>query len=615
MTLSVVQKTIRAIVATGILFLVAILAMGLLSYRLSDLDYWTIHTHKVIEELKDSLSSLQDVETGDRGYLLTHRQEFLDVYKSGKVFTFTHIDEIKRLTMDNAIQQQNVVALAAIARKRIEKATELLAKFQQSADTSGLVIGMGEGKKLMDAFREQIKVMTSTEDKLLQKRMADLRFTQYATWTTTAGLAALAMMLLNWVFQITRTAIQDEKRIAEDQTRKQEHTFRLLVSGVKDYAIFMLDPGGHVMTWNEGAELNKGYKAEEIIGRHFSCFYVDEDIQLGTPATELLEAIASGRCEVEGLRKRKDGSTFWANVVISAIKDEQGELIGFAKVSRDLTERRLADDARTAISAEKLRVSVLNAEIEQQKRIEKALKEVTINLARSNADLQQFAYVASHDLQEPLRAVTGFLTLLASKQAGNLDADSQKYINHAVEGAHRMRALVNDLLAYARVESRGKELEPVQLSKVLDRVKLDLSAAIDESAAVIISDELPTVMGDTTQLAQLFQNLIGNAIKFRSSMAPEVRIKCNPQNSDWLFSFQDNGRGFDMEHAERIFVIFQRLQGREQASGTGIGLALCKKIVERHNGKIWVESKPDQGSTFFFTLPQSIGDAKDNDNH
>jgi PAS domain S-box-containing protein len=404
-------------------------------------------------------------------------------------------------------------------------------------------------------------------------------------------------------------------KAAEEALRHTNENFRLLVSGVRDYAIFMLDVDGNVITWNEGAERNKGYKAAEIIGRHFSCFYVEEDIQLGRPAKELAEAIATGRSEDEGLRKRKDGSTFWANVVISSIKDEHGELIGFAKITRDLTEQRLADDARAAINEEKRRVSELNAEIEQQKRIEKALKEVTINLARSNADLQQFAYVASHDLQEPLRAVTGFLSLLVKKESGNLDADSQKYINHAVEGAHRMRALVNDLLTYARVESRGTEFEPVQLSKVLERVKSDLSVQIEENGALIDSDQLPTVTGDPTQLAQLFQNLIGNAIKFRSSQAPSVRIKCNRQRCDWLFSVQDNGRGFDMEHAERIFVIFQRLQGRESASGTGIGLALCKKIVERHNGKIWVESKPDQGSTFFFTLPQSNGDTKEDGNH
>ncbi len=473
MALSVIQKTVRGLIATGILFLVAVVAMGFLSYKLSDVDYWTIHTHKVIEELKDSLSSLQDVETGQRGYLLTHKQDFLEPYNSGSASAFTHIDEIKRLTVDNPIQQQSVVALNAMARKLLAKTSEILEKSQQSPDAAGQLIATGESKKLMDAYREQIKVMIDNEDKLLQKRITDLRFAQYAIWTTTACLASLAIMLLTWVFQITRTAIQEEKR----------------------------------------------------------------------------------------------------------------------------------------------QVSELNTEIEQRKRIEKALKETTVNLASSNADLQQFAYVASHDLQEPLRAVTGFLTLLASKQAGNLDADSQRYINHAVEGAHRMRALVNDLLTYARVESRGRELKPVQLSKILDRVKLDLSAAIDESAAVIISDELPTLTGDPAQLGQLFQNLIGNAIKFRNSRAPEIRIKCQPQNNDWLFSVQDNGRGFDMEHAERIFVIFQRLQGREQASGTGIGLALCKKIVERHNGKIWVESKPDQGSTFFFTLPQVNGDDKNNGNH
>jgi signal transduction histidine kinase len=253
----------------------------------------------------------------------------------------------------------------------------------------------------------------------------------------------------------------------------------------------------------------------------------------------------------------------------------------------------------------KEKVDRLETEIEQRKQVEKTLKDTTVRLSRSNSDLQQFAYVASHDLQEPLRAVTGFLTLLTSTKAEKLDEESRGYIKHSVDGAQRMRSLVNDLLTYARVESKAKAFETVKLSAVLDNVKSDLAVAIDESSASVISDELPTVKGDATQLRQLFQNVIGNAIKFRkSTVAPEVQIRCTDENEHWLFAIKDNGRGFDMEHAERIFIIFQRLQGREEASGTGIGLSLCKRIVERHGGKIWVESKPDEGSTFFFTIPK-----------
>lgn len=250
-------------------------------------------------------------------------------------------------------------------------------------------------------------------------------------------------------------------------------------------------------------------------------------------------------------------------------------------------------------------VENLEAEIDQRRRTEISLKATTLNLTRSNNDLQQFAYVASHDLQEPLRAITGFLTLLVKKQGQNLDEDSRTYIQHAVEGAERMRALVNDLLSYARVESKAQEFTTVDLYKIIETVKKDLATSINESNAYIETSDLPQINGDSIQLGQLFLNLIGNAIKFRSDAAPIIKIKAEMRADDWLFSVADNGRGFEMEHAERIFVIFQRLQGREQASGTGIGLALCKKIVERHGGSIWVEAKPNEGATFFFTIPNS----------
>jgi PAS domain S-box-containing protein len=336
----------------------------------------------------------------------------------------------------------------------------------------------------------------------------------------------------------------------------------------------MLDPSGHVNTWNVGAERIKGYKEEEILGRHFEIFYPIDNRE--EPGKQLQIAAAVGRTETEGWRVRKDGSRFWANVVLTALRDSSGRLIGFTKVSRDLTAQRKAQEDLTNQAQE---------------------------LARSNSDLQQFAYVASHDLQEPLRMVISYIQILADRYKGKLDADSEECIDFAVEGALRMRQLITGLLAYSRLSNARQPLTQTDLTDVLKDVVANLEVAIQESGTIVTVDELPTIMADPLQMSQLFQNLIGNAITFRREKAPHIRVSAKLQESHWLFSVADNGIGIKPEHYERIFIIFQRLHDRMQYKGTGMGLAICKKIVARRGGRIWVESDAGKGSTFFFTIP------------
>jgi len=232
-------------------------------------------------------------------------------------------------------------------------------------------------------------------------------------------------------------------------------------------------------------------------------------------------------------------------------------------------------------------------------------KQIEEELARSNQELQQFAYVASHDLREPLRAVVGYLQLLQKRCGEQLNEEAHRFVERALAATFRMDNLTHDLLAYSRVGTRGQPLQPVDCEYVLEQALANLQVAIEESGAKVTHDPLPTVQADPSQLGQVFQNLIGNALKFRREEAPQVHIGAERNGTHWRFFVRDNGIGIEPQYAERIFVIFQRLHSRQKYEGTGIGLAICKRIVERHGGRIWVESEPGKGSTFFFTLPDA----------
>jgi signal transduction histidine kinase len=267
----------------------------------------------------------------------------------------------------------------------------------------------------------------------------------------------------------------------------------------------------------------------------------------------------------------------------------------YRAIQRETRERQQAEAS----------LKQLNEELEArvQERTAK-LKEANVNLVHSNRELEQFAYVASHDLQEPLRAVNSYAQLITRKYQGNLDAKADKYLGYIMEGATRMQQLINDLLEFSRVGTRGKPLKPTDCEAVLRQVLDNLKVAIAENYALVTHDPLPTIIGDEIHLIQLLQNLIGNAIKFRNEEPPQVHISAREQENEWLFEVRDNGIGLESEYFERIFTIFQRLHSKSEYPGTGIGLAVCKKIVERHGGRIWVESEIGAGTTFYFTTPR-----------
>lgn len=362
------------------------------------------------------------------------------------------------------------------------------------------------------------------------------------------------------------------------QLKQSEERLTQMTEDVSDYAIFLLDPEGKVESWNLGAKNIQGYSSEEIIGRNFAEFFTPRDRKRQTPAKLLKDAASHGQISNERWMLRKNGDLYWGSFTITALV-ENDQLIGFTTVALDLTKR---------------------------KRAEEALEQHALRLANQNKELEQFTYVASHDLQEPLRTITSFTDLLQKEYRGQMDEKANKYLDFMSDAANRMSQLIKGLLDYGRVGAQ-RELISVNAATIIKEVQQDLSSMIEESQTTISIGELPELKVYDTEFRLLFQNLISNAIKFRKPGKPaEITIKATDEKDHWLFSVKDNGIGILPEHKNKIFVIFQRLHHRQAYEGTGIGLSHCRKIVELHNGSIWVDSEPEKGSIFYFTISKQI---------
>ena len=369
--------------------------------------------------------------------------------------------------------------------------------------------------------------------------------------------------------------------------RKSEERYHKMIAEIEDYAIILLDTNGNIQNWNTGAEKIKGYKAEEIIGKNFRIFYLPQDRDNKLPEKLLERVIREGKSAYEGGRVRKDGSTFWGSIVVTALHDDNGEVIGLSKVTRDLTEKKKAEDK---------------------------MREYLAELENRNSELEQFAYIASHDLQEPMRKIQTFTEVIER----NLDDEVivKRYFEKINTSARRMVELITSVLNYSRLSKERDLREDADLNEVLAGIESDFELPIREKNAKIVYNGLPVLKAHPLQMHQLFSNLISNALKF-SSGSPVITISSQKIAKEGMKSspvvltadqyleivVKDNGIGFEQEYENLIFSMFQRLHPRQEYAGTGIGLAICKKIMENHKGFMRAEGEPRKGSSFYLYFP------------
>jgi len=387
---------------------------------------------------------------------------------------------------------------------------------------------------------------------------------------------------------------------AKEALRQSEERFRLLVSSVPDCALYVLDLQGCVVLWNDGAQRLKGYTAAEILGQSFSLFYTPEDRAQGAPEGTLRRAAVQGHDEAQGWRVRKDGSRFWAEVRTTAMYDVQERQIGFSKVTRDLTEPRRVEEAIRGLNASlEQRVTARTAELATANRQLKAI----------NEELEAFAYSVSHDLRTPLRAISGFGELLVASHSPALDERGRHYLDRMCNGATRMGQLIEDLLALSRLTRTEMRTTAVDLTALAHAVAATLSQAEPERVVTWDIAEGLTVHGDAALLRVALDNLLGNAWKF-TSRRPTARIVVGARREEGqtVYFVRDDGAGFDMAYADKLFGAFQRLHTVREFAGTGIGLATVQRIIHRHGGRVWAQGAVEQGATISFTLTVPEGD-------
>ncbi len=558
--------------------LVILVVIGVASFQtirnLVNTGEYVSQTHQVLEALQALDSTTKDFLRGARGFALSGQEDQLEPYVDASSAYPVLIARLRKLLSENPNQTERLKKAEDLISQVIHESTTIVKLRRVDADSALQRVKLGVANQLMDRVVQAIGTMQEFERTRLQDREQSARQAARQAQNIILIGSALALLiagLAGWVIQRDLTRREQTERAL----RENEEKFRAFVETTGEW-IWSADREGRRTYSNPAVTSILGYTPQELLGHHVLELVHPED---KTDAGERFSTFATGKKGWTGMTlkfRHLNGSYRWLESNAVPIVSEEGDFQGFRGADRDVSERRKAEET---------------AELRAR------------DLARSNAELEQFAYVASHDLQEPLRMVVNYCKLLERRYSGKLDKDADDFIHFAVDGAVRMQRLIEDLLAYSRVGTKGAKFVPTDCNKVVEQAMANLKMAIMEKSAEVTYEKLPTVMGDFQQLTQLFQNLIGNSLKFQTpGQVPRVQISAEGKDGEWLFTVKDNGIGMDPEFFEKIFVIFQRLHTKAEYSGTGIGLAICRKIVERHGGRIWVDSQEGQGTTFQFTL-------------
>ncbi len=599
----------RTLIAGIVLVIGGVLVFDIASIRqaqrLQDTSASVRHTNQVLYQTQQVLVFSSDYETKTKEFLLTGDSGLHDPLWRLAVQLHETIDSLRALTVDNPIQQVRIDTLLQSTNRSMTLLNQQIRVRQLRGLEPAAVTAAADTELpvVSDRIRFVVQELQSEENRLLGlRREANRRTASGLQDVLTALIVAIAVLLLILLLRI-RADLSKAKKAKDQLSRFNKEleeqvmlkTADLRASQEKYKTIFYKSP---LPKWiydrdtlkfievNEAAVANYGYSQEEFLGMKIDDIRPQDDVKL------LMEELDELRRDYpEGSRHgywrhvKKNGEIIFVEVTAHPLEYERRN--ARMVVVNDITARRQAE----------LLMQQLNEDLEKR----------AAELATSNAELERFAYVASHDLQEPLRMVSSFLQLLQKKYRGQLDEKADQYIHYAVDGAERMKTLIMDLLEYSRVGSGKGNFVPVDVNEVVGEVTAMYRDKIMAAGGLVaVSGQLPVINAERMQMVQLFQNLIGNSLKYRSALPPVIRVSAKEGPDAWQFAVCDNGIGIDPAFWDKIFIIFQRLHNKSEYSGTGIGLAICKKIVERHGGRIRVESETKMGSTFFFTISKHV---------
>ncbi len=601
------NKLLEKLVVGGFsLALLLLCGVGTASYlsiqRLAEEKRWVVHTHQVIESLDHVRISLSNAEGARSSYLLTKNTYYREIYKGEKQKVYEVLKVIRQLTSDNPNQQGRLDIIEPLITQKfsqVEQSIDLVG--QESLEKSTQIAIADRSMEI----RKQLQVMDNEEKTLLQQRTAltDGLFRQIVI---VVGLGyALSFLLLIVVYLLLQKQIRLNKALSQEAIRLEQQAAKAKLADILETitdAFVALDRNSCYTYVNQRAGQMFNRHPADLIGKNIWEVFPE------AVEHQCYQAYFQALTEQRVIQIQEYYRPFERWFEYWMYPSSEGVSIFFQDITEQqatLRDRNLAQLALQQANEElEIKVQARTAE----------LQKLNEELKRSNQELEQFAYVASHDLQEPLRAVTGYTQLLENEYQDRLDESAQEYFGYIIDGAKRMQQLIQDLLVYSRVGTRTQEFALVDCNVALNLALSNLHIAIAQSKAIITHDPLPKLLADKTQMVQLFQNLISNAIKFCRQEPPQIHIgallkraggaeeELLTQHSEWLIWVQDNGIGIKSQYLERIFEVFRRLHTRREFPGTGIGLAICKKIVERHGGQIWAESQPGIGTVFYLTL-------------